>query len=148
MASLKTEGLGPSTIYARHARLKQIMDAAVDEGILNKSPVGRKTSPPMAKTKVQIPTTKQVWTLYGAMPEGLKSAVLVGAFAGLRGGEAVALRVRDVDFMRGTIEPEVQHSGELKTECPKLTVPIADELSLELSKYVGWGFSDTRVPVP
>lgn len=145
VASLKAEGLEPSTIYARHARLKQVMDAAVDEGILNKSPVGRKTSPPMPKGNVQIPTTEQVWKLYDAMPEGLKPAVLLGAFAGLRGGEAVALRVEDVDFMRGVIEPKVQHSGELKTESSKWPVPIADELSLELSKYVDRGFSDTLV---
>lgn len=146
VGSMRDEGLEQSTIYARHRRLKQIMDAAVDEGILQRHQIGRKTAPKSPSKEVRIPTTEQVWKLYAAMPEGLKPAILLGAFAGLRNGEAVALRAEDVDFMRGVITPAVQHGGaELKTDSSRWPIPIADELSLELSKYVDRGNSNTLV---
>ncbi|MGJ9371807.1 site-specific integrase [Nesterenkonia sp. CF4.4] len=146
VGSMQAEGLEPSTVYARHSRLKQVMEAAVDEGLLQKSPVGRKTAPKLTARQFHIPTTEQVWELHGAMPEGLRPAILLGAFAGLRNAEAVALRTEDVDFMRGEITPKIQHGGgELKTESSRWTIPIADELSLELSRYVDTGFTDTFV---
>ena len=51
------------------------------------------------------------------MPEHLRAAVLLGAFAGLRLSEAACgLRIEDVDFMRGVISPVVQFpGGPLKT---------------------------------
>lgn len=146
VGSMQAEGLAPSTVYARHNRLKQIMDAAVDEGLLPKSPIGRKTAPKLPSRQFQIPTTEQVWELHNAMPAGLRPAILLGAFAGLRNAEAVALRVEDVDFMRGEITPKIQHGGgELKTDSSRWAIPIADELALELSRYVGEGFTDTFV---
>ena len=42
-------------------------------------------------------TTEQVWALHDAMPEHLRSAVLLGAFAGLRVSEVSGLRLVDVD---------------------------------------------------
>jgi integrase len=39
------------------------------------------------------------------MPEHLQVAILLGAFAGLRVSEAVALRIEDVDFTRGVVFP-------------------------------------------
>lgn len=91
-------------------------------------------------------TTGQVWGIHDAMPEGLRPAVLLGAFAGLRVAEAVALRVSDVDWMRGIITPAIQYPGvELKTEESKNPIGIPQDLSLELSKnHTKWG-SDTLV---
>lgn len=146
IGALQAEGLKPSTVAALHGRLKQILDAAVDEGVLRKNPVGRKTSPKTTSTELTIPTTEQVWALHDAMPEGLRPAILLGAFAGLRNAEAVALRIEDVDFMRGEITPKIQHGGgELKTESSRWTIPIAEDLVLELSKYAGRGRSNTLV---
>jgi integrase len=42
---------------------------------------------------------------YDAMPERMRAAILLGAFAGLRVAEACGLRVSDVDFRRGVISP-------------------------------------------
>lgn len=69
------------------------------------------------------------------MPGGLGPAVLHVSFAGLRVAEAVALRVADVDFMRGVVTPAIQYPGvELKTEESKNPTPIPQDLCLELSK--------------
>ena len=71
------------------------------------------------------------------MPEHLRPAILVGAFAGLLLAEACGLRVVDVDFMRGVVAPTVQHPAEpLKTETSRTPVPIPNSLALELSAHV------------
>lgn len=62
-------------------------------------------------------TTEQVWAIYDAMPDHLRVAVLLGAFAGLRISEVAGLRVADVDFMRGIVFPKQQAGGKpLKTD--------------------------------
>ena len=134
-ASLKASGLADSTVYALHSRLSHIYSDAVEDGLLQKSPLGRRTSPPMGKQRPYVATTEQVWALYDAMPPAAKPGILLGAFAGLRVAEAVALRVEDVDFMRGVITPAIQYPREpLKSETSKTPVPIPRELAVELNR--------------
>lgn len=145
-ASLNAEGLAASTVYALHSRLGQLFADAVHDGLLPKSPVSRRTAPKAGKQRPYVATTEQVWALQDAMPEGLRPAILLAAFAGLRVAEAVALRVSDVDFMRGIIAPAIQYPGvELKTEESKTPIPIPQNLCLELSvNHTRWG-SETLV---
>jgi integrase len=71
------------------------------------------------------------------MPERLQPAVLLGAFAGLRTAEVCALRVSDVDFMRGIVAPAIQWPAEpLKSETSRTPVPIPQELALNLAAAV------------
>lgn len=101
------------------------MGDAVHDGILPRSPCSRRTSPPQGEQRPYVATTEQVWAIHYAMPEHLRAAVLLGAFVGLRISEAVALRVCDVDFMRGIVAPEVQYPAEpLKTKAIRTAVPI------------------------
>jgi integrase len=131
----------PSTVYALHRRLGQLFSDAVHDGLLPRSPVSRRTSPPTAKQRPYVATTAQVWALHDALPEHFRPVVLLGAFAGLRVGEMVALRTSDVDFMRGIITPAIQYPGvPLKTEMSKLPIPIPQELALELNRVPAeWG---------
>ncbi|MFP3579445.1 site-specific integrase [Arthrobacter sp. SIMBA_036] len=124
----------------------QLFSDAVHDGLLPKSPLSRRTAPKAGKQRPYVATTAQVWALHDAMPAGLKPAVLLGAFAGLRVAEAVALRVTDVDWMRGIITPAIQYPDtELKTEESKSPIAIPQSLSLELSKnHTKWG-SNTLV---
>lgn len=94
----------------------------------------------MGKQRPYVATTGQVWALLDAVPETVRPTVLLGAFAGLRIAEACGLRVSDVDFMRGIVSPEVQYPSEpLKNDTSRTPIPIPDELSLELSRYVHTG---------
>ncbi len=82
-------------------------------------------------------TTEQVWALHDALPEHLRPAVLLGAFAGLRTSETCALRTSDVDFMRGVVSPAIQWPAEpLKSETSRTPVPIPRSLALQLSAAV------------
>ncbi|MDQ0103702.1 integrase [Paenarthrobacter nicotinovorans] len=145
-ARLSDQGLADSTVYALHSRLGQLFADAVHDGLLPKSPVSRRTAPKAGKQRAYVATTEQVWALHDAMPAGLRPAILLAAFAGLRIAEAVALRVSDVDFMRGIITPAIQYPGvELKTEESKNPIPIPQNLCLELSvNHTRWG-SETLV---
>lgn len=134
-AKLKNEGLADSTIYALHSRLSHIFSDAVHDGILPKSPLSRRTSPPMGKQRPFVATTEQVWALYDAMDAWTRPGILLGAFAGLRVAEAVALRVKDIDFMRGVISPAIQYPDEpLKSDTSKTPIPIPRELAVMLNR--------------
>ncbi|MDN4595913.1 tyrosine-type recombinase/integrase [Leifsonia virtsii] len=143
MAELKAEGLADSTVYAIHRRLSQLYTDAVHDGIVAKSPVSRRTSPGAGKQRPYVATTEQVWALHDVLPEHFRPVVLLGAFAGLRVGEIAALRVEDVDFMRGIISPAIQWPAEpLKTDMSKTPIPIPHEVALELNRIPAqWGSS-------
>ena len=144
-----SQTLAPSTVYAVYRRFAQIMGDAVHDGIIPRSPCSRRTSPGQAKPRPYVATTEQVWALYDATPEHLRPAILLGAFVGLRVAEAAALRVSDVDFMRGVIHPAIQYPSEpLKSECSKTPVPIPPELALMLSASVGRSRGSTIVTDP
>ena len=91
MTRLREEALEDSYIYALHARLAQIMNDAVHDGLLAKSPCSRRTSPHLAQQRVYVATTGQVWDLYDLFPERIRLAVVLGAFVGLRLAETCGL---------------------------------------------------------
>jgi len=136
-AQLKAADYADSTVYATYRRFAQIMGDAVQDGIIPRSPCSRKTSPGGGVQRPYVATTEQVWALHDAMDEHLRPAILLGAFAGLRTAETCALRVSDVDFMRGIVAPAIQWPAEpLKSECSKTPIPIPRELALELAAAV------------
>lgn len=84
-------GMKPSYVYALYRRLSQVMEDAVLDGIIPRSPCRRRTSPPAGKQRPCVATTELVRALVDAMPDHLRVAVLLGAFAGLRVAEACGL---------------------------------------------------------
>lgn len=146
VVSLQARGYSTSYVHALYRRLAQLLTDAVHDGKLPKSPISRRTSPPAPKQRAYVATTEQVWALHDALPAHFRPVVLLGAFAGLRVAEIAALRVEDVDFMRGIITPAIQWPAEpLKTDTSKTPIPIPHELALELNRVPAeWG-SDTLV---
>ncbi|WP_235282364.1 tyrosine-type recombinase/integrase [Microbacterium sp. SA39] len=146
VVALAARGYADSYVYALHRRLSQLFADAQHDGLVAKNPCSRRTSPAAPKQRAYVATTEQVWALHDALPEYFRPVVLLGAFAGLRVAEIAALRVSDVDFMRGIITPAIQYPGdELKTETSKTAIPIPADLALMLNANpVQWG-SDTIV---
>lgn len=137
VAGLREEGLEDSYIYALHSRLAQIMSDAVHDGLLVKSPCSRRTSPHLPEQRVYVATTAQVWELYDLFPARTRLVILLGAFIGLRLGEACGLRPDDIDFMRGIVHPRVQYPAQpLKTRISQMPVPIPASLAAELSAHI------------
>ncbi|WP_347956455.1 tyrosine-type recombinase/integrase [Gordonia aichiensis] len=137
IVKLQAREFKPSYVHALHSRLSQILGDAVLDGVLGRNPCSKRTSPPSGDQKPYVATTEQVWALYEAIEEPLQAAVLLGAFVGLRVSEAAALRVQDVDFMRGIVLPVQQWPAEeLKTEGSSQPLPIPQELVVMLSESV------------
>jgi integrase len=137
VASMQAEGLAPSYVYALYSRLAQLFNDAQYDGLVARSPCSRRTSPPTAEKRPYVATDAQVGALHDAMPERLRAAVLLAAFAGLREGEVCGLRVSDIDFMRGVVTPAVQWPAEpLKTRASCEQIPIPASLALRLSAHV------------
>lgn len=137
VAALQREGLAAGTVRALFDRLRLILEGAVEDGIIARNPCTRSVAPPMGKTKAYVMSTDQFWAVYAATREHLRPAVLLGGFAGLRIGEAVGLRVDDVDFMRGVVLPAQQFGGApLKSAGSAADVVIPREVALELAGYV------------
>ncbi|MFJ9365194.1 tyrosine-type recombinase/integrase [Nocardia sp. NPDC101769] len=136
-AKLKENSYEASYVYALHARLSQILGDAVLDGLLVRNPCSKRTTPPMGQQKVYCATTEQVWAIHDAMPEHMRAAVLLGAFAGLRIAEVAGLRVTDADFIRGIVFPHQQWPDKpLKTLGSEAPIPIPNELALLLSAAV------------
>ena len=134
---LQGEGLAASTVSKYRRRLAQVMNAAVEDRLLARSPVTRATA--IESVEDDEPfwySTEQVWALYEAYGD-LGAAVLLGAFAGLRIGEACGLRTSDVDWQRGLITPAVQWPAEpLKTKESRKPIPVPLELIDLLNRHV------------
>lgn len=134
MTTLKTEDYADSYVYAIHRRLSQIFSDAVHDGVLARNPCSRRTSPGAPEGCPYVATTEQVWALHDTVPESIRPAILLGAFAGLRVSETCGLRSTDVDFMRGVVSPEVQWKGEpLKSKASRQSIPIPRELATMLA---------------
>jgi integrase len=120
------------------------MADAVHDGIIARSPCSRRTSPGAGEQRPYVATTEQVWALYDAMPERLRAAILLGAFAGLRLAEACGHRTEDTDFMRGVIRPRYQYPAEeLKTDYSKTPVPVGRAMALRLAAHLEQWPSET-----
>lgn len=146
VVGLRERGYADSYVYALHSRLAQVYADAIHDGLVAKSPCSRRTAPPTGKQRPYVATTEQVWALHDAMPAHFRPVILLGAFVGLRVAEIAALRVEDVDFMRGVVTPAVQYGGEpLKTEGSRNPIPIPTDLAVMLNANpVAWG-SETVV---
>lgn len=142
-STLKQREFSDSYIYAVYRRMSQVMNAAIEENLIARNPCTRSVAPSQAKQRQYVATTDQVWELYDNMPMQCRSAVLLGAFAGLRIGEAAGLRREDIDLAEGIIRPYQQYGGlPLKTDTSRYPVPIPTQLTQllqqDLELLPGW----------
>jgi integrase len=111
--AMQQAGLAPGTIRTRYGNVRAVLRAAVrDRGIA--SDPGEGVALPRLRSReasMVPPSAGQVRALLGAVPPRWRAYVAVCAFAGLRLGEASALRVSDVDFLRRTITVVRQVQG-------------------------------------
>ena len=141
VAALKKQGFAPSYVYSLHRRLSQVMTDAIHDELLDRNPCSRRTAPRSATQRPFVPSTEQVWALHDAFPEHLSPAVLLGAFVGLRTGEACGLRVQDLDVERALVNPMFQYPQEpLKGDSHRTSLPVPPELMEQLVASVRrWG---------
>ncbi|WP_258063420.1 site-specific integrase [Rathayibacter sp. AY1A5] len=114
-----------------------------------------------AEHAMEVPSPAEVGAILAAAEDWFEPFVALAAFAGLRIGEAAAVQLADVDFLRRqlSVRRQVQRSGpgEIAVTPPKYgslrVVFLPDELLLLLSRHVeqigvrgdeGWLFVGDR----
>lgn len=100
-------GLDPTrpTLRAHaYGLLRTILSKAVDYEILSKNPCHIKSAGKVKAVHQPEPATiEELSKIVEAMPEQLKTMVLLGAWCALRFGELIELRRKDVDLVKGVI---------------------------------------------
>lgn len=141
--------LAPGTIRTRVVNVRSVFRAAVRDELIVRDPTEKVRLPRQRKREasMSIPTPAEVRALLHASEAPFRAFVGVCAFAGLRLGEAAALRFEDVDFLRRRLEVrrQVQRvtGGTVDIRLPKYnserSVPLPDQLLELLAAHVELG---------
>jgi integrase len=135
----------PQTVTNDIGRLRQVLKAAIVDGVLVRDPTTGIKAPSNDKPPMSIPTTGEVAGIIGAFDPDLRIAPMLMATAGLRIGEACGLAAEHVDFMRRTvrIEQQVQQRPNqplglypLKTRSSYRVIPIPDETLQVIAEHL------------
>lgn len=86
--------------------VKSLLRAAVDDGLLARSPADRVKPPKRPPHENRYITHEEVARLVEAVPGRWRAWVLIAAYGGLRFGEIAGLRVHRFDFLRRQVRIE------------------------------------------
>lgn len=138
--------LAPNTIHSRFQNVRTVLRAAVDDDLILKDPSQGVRLPRRQNraTAMRIPTAREVKQVYASSEGWFGAFIALCAFAGLRRGEAAALKLNDIDFLGRTIHVQRQVQKEPRRDpeirSPKYnsdrTVFIPDDLVIILSEHV------------
>jgi integrase len=108
-------GLAPGTVHTRTNNVRAVLRGAVADKLISIDPSEGITLPRRRRTEaaMRLPTGAQVGVVLQAADDAFRPFVALCAFAGLRLGEAAAIKVEDVDFLRRTLSVarQVQRAG-------------------------------------
>src|SRR6185312_862073 len=117
---MSDDDLAPQTIHTRMMAIRNVLRGAVRDRLIAHDPSEGITMPRRRRVEhsMEIPSPQDVGTLYAAAEPWYRAFVGLCAFAGLRLGEAAAVRVSDIDFLRRTIfvQRQVQKEPNLELE--------------------------------
>lgn len=141
----KPGGLAPKTVRYIHTIIYACLEQAVKEKILMINPAAAAKLPKNPKKEMKILDSKGVQDFIKAAKEyRLYAAFYLEIFSGLRRGEVLGLRWKDVDFKAKTIEVVQQlvrtPKGdyifqEPKTKLSKRKVIVPDEVLVQLKEH-------------
>jgi integrase len=143
--------LAPGTVGQVLRQVRQVLDAAVADGIIASNPAKavRPPSPPRRRD-VHL-SDEDVKAIIAAAPERYYALVVVLVGLGLRISEACGLLVSDIDFLHRVLRVRQQRRpggelGKLKTESSGRDVPADDIVLTALAEQVRrWPREDGRV---
>lgn len=157
----------PRTVRGAATVLSAVLEDAVDRRVLTRSPMPSQrrlakvlpASPKPRNPNTRFLTREEVDRLAEAIEPTYRAMVLVGAFGGLRWGEAAALSPVDIDFPNRLLR--VHHNlaqpdrgtpyrdPSMKTDSSKRTIALgglADVLEAHVAEYAtnDWLFHDSK----
>ena len=140
--NLSASGLAPATIRYAHRVLSLALAAAVKDGRMVRNVAEGVPLPRVVRKKKRFLTHEQVAQLAEACAP-YQTLIRVLAYAGLRWGEAAALRMHRVDLLRRRLEVDEAHTevgghvveGTTKNH-HRRSVPIPRFLADELAEHL------------
>ncbi|MEO8889367.1 MAG: tyrosine-type recombinase/integrase, partial [Jatrophihabitantaceae bacterium] len=122
VTDLGSQGLSSSSVRQSYRLLSQIMRSAADTNLIAATPCRGVRLPRMPQTEPHIVTPKQADLIAAATPAPHDALIMLLAYAGLRIGEAFAVRRSSFDVDARTIsvtEKVVEIGGQLSFDTPK-----------------------------
>lgn len=151
----------PKTAAKSYRLLRASLNTAVEDRLLVHNPCSIKGAGIEAADERPIPTIPQVYELADAIEPRFRAAVLLAAFGGLRRGELLALRRRDVNVLHRTVSVELQRQqgahgedlvGPPKTAAGRRTFvlpsEVVKEIELHLVRFGGPAPTGSSSPAP
>ncbi len=138
IADMTRAGYSGHTINGALTPLSKLYRHAERAGLVSSSPVRKldKSERPKLPGERRSLDSQDVRRLLAAAGKPFRPLVAVGAFAGLRIGEALGLRWEDIDFEHGVIHVRrtierngLRTAGELKTARSRRSVVLVPELA-------------------
>lgn len=136
-----SESLAPRSTRNVYDTLSRVLLAAVHDRVISHSPCVKIALPPVEAAEVVPPSAETVAVLAGVVPARYSALVVLLAGSGLRIGEALGLKVSDIDFLRRTVRVERQRRqdgtlGPTKTAKSTRTVPLGQVVVDELAQHL------------
>jgi integrase len=154
--ALTERGVGARTVQLVHQTASRVLRQAVEDGLIPANPASRVGTPKTERKAIRILSVEEVERLADAFDIRYRALVLLGAYAGLRFGEASALRVphlrlleRRVEILEGSSEVNGRlYVGPLKTKGSRRTVSIPAFLADELGRHLSGSGKLGTLPDP
>jgi integrase len=145
VADLTNRGVGARTVQLTHQVASRVLRQAVEDGLIPANPASRVKTPSTERRAIRILSVEEVEALADAFDPRYRVIVLLGACAGLRFGEASALRTphlrlleRRIEIFEGSSEVNGKlYVGPLKTKESRRVVTIPAFLADELGQHLG-----------
>lgn len=145
VAEMLATGLSPASARKAVFALRHCLEAAVADGRLMTNPAAKVPLPSERAKAPRYLSQTEVEELVEAMPDRYRALVLVGAFGGLRWGEAAGLTRASVDVRRSRIivtSTAVEIGGKItlgnepKTRRSKRSVPVARAVMRQIEEHL------------
>ena len=139
--------LSPNTVAKAYRLLVRVMNVAVDDAVIGRSPCTLKGAGTERSPEMHFAGVEQIHSIADAIEPHYRALVLTAAFAGLRFGELAGLRRRRVDLLHRTVtvaQQLTEINGHLEFAAPKtdagqrvVAVPafLASELETHLANF-------------
>jgi integrase len=142
---LLDNGVSPVTTAKAYRLLRAIMNTAVDDGLIRRSPCRIKGAGTEESPERPVLTIHQVYALADAIGPRYRALVLLATFASLRWAEFAALRPQDIDLTACTVRvtrqidypPGGGHTfGPPKSRAGRRAVAFPDLIVPDLRAYL------------
>jgi integrase len=140
LSNLAAGSLSSATVNRQYRLLRRILAVAVESDMLVKSPCAGVKPPGARQVEMRLLSPDEVDALADAITPRYRALVLLPAYSGLRWGELVGLRRKDVNLLRrsvtvvqqlteveGRLEYGPPKTSRRRVTLPAFLVPVLDE---------------------